>query len=69
MDAPRRNRLVLPGSFNPLHEGHRGMLAAASKACGGMEGCFELSVGNADKGFLPADEVCVCMFLRCTRRT
>ena len=23
VDAPRRGRVYLPGSFNPLHEGHR----------------------------------------------
>ena len=23
VDAPRRGRIYLPGSFNPLHEGHR----------------------------------------------
>ena len=22
-NAPRRNRVYLPGSFNPLHDGHR----------------------------------------------
>ena len=23
VDAPRRGRVYLPGSFNPLHDGHR----------------------------------------------
>ena len=23
VDAPRRGRVYLPGSFNPLHEGHK----------------------------------------------
>jgi hypothetical protein len=23
VDAPRRRRVYLPGSFNPLHDGHR----------------------------------------------
>jgi len=57
IDAPRSNRVYLPGSFNPLHDGHRRLLAAACRAAGrgAEEGCFELSVGNADKvGFLLA---------------
>lgn len=27
VDAPRRGRVYLPGSFNPLHEGHKCALA------------------------------------------
>jgi hypothetical protein len=42
--------VYLPGSFNPLHEGHKQMLAAAVKLAGpDYEGCFELTVQNADK--------------------
>ena len=29
VDAPRHGRVFMAGSFNPLHKGHRGMLAAA----------------------------------------
>ncbi|KAG1653958.1 hypothetical protein FOA52_008979 [Chlamydomonas sp. UWO 241] len=58
VDAPREGKVVLPGSFHPLHEGHRQLLSTAvARVGGGAEGCFELSVGNADKGMLPADEV------------
>jgi len=32
VDAPRGGRVYMAGSFNPLHEGHRGMLAAALTA-------------------------------------
>lgn len=32
VDAPRSGRVYMAGSFNPLHDGHRGMLAAALKA-------------------------------------
>lgn len=32
IDAPRPGRVYMAGSFNPLHDGHRGMLAAALKA-------------------------------------
>lgn len=45
-------RLVLSGSFNPLHEGHKELLRQAAQ----LEGldpiedtCFELSIANADK--------------------
>lgn len=51
VDAPRGpGRVYLPGSFNPLHEGHRQMLAAAVRLAGPeAEGCFEITVKNADK--------------------
>lgn len=32
VDAPRSGPVYMAGSFNPLHQGHRGMLAAAIKA-------------------------------------
>ena len=41
-------RLLLPGSFNPIHNGHKEMLAVA-EAKTGLSGAFELSVKNADK--------------------
>ena len=51
------NALVLPGSFNPLHDGHRGVLAAASRVRPGCVPAYELAVTNADKGTLPVEEV------------
>lgn len=33
------------------------MAAAVAERDGTMEGCFELSIGNADKGVLPLLEV------------
>ncbi|PNW82224.1 hypothetical protein CHLRE_06g278116v5 [Chlamydomonas reinhardtii] len=62
VDAPRPGRVYLPGSFNPLHDGHKQLLAtavaAASKAAGRqLEGAFELTVENADKGLLGLDEI------------
>ena len=47
---------VLPGSFNPLHHGHRSLAAAAARRFGaGVH--FELSVANVDKPDLDADDV------------
>ncbi len=51
-------RLVFPGSFNPLHEGHRALAAAAAaKLPEGGPVLFELTVHNADKGSLPVETV------------
>jgi hypothetical protein len=47
---------VLPGSFNPLHRGHRELAAAAGRRLG-VPVHFELSAANVDKPDLPADEV------------
>ena len=47
---------ILSGSFNPLHEGHETMADAASRILGGPV-AFELSVANADKPPLHAEEV------------
>ncbi|MFO0878479.1 MAG: hypothetical protein U0840_14160 [Gemmataceae bacterium] len=55
-DQGTRPRALLPGSFNPLHAGHRGLAAAAAKVLG----CpveFELSIVNVDKPPLDAAEV------------
>ena len=40
--------LILPGSFNPIHDGHRQMLAVAERMTDRL-GAFELTVRNADK--------------------
>jgi hypothetical protein len=52
VDVPRGpGQVYLPGSFNPLHHGHQDMLAAAVQMSGDAnhQGCFELTVLNADK--------------------
>lgn len=49
-------RVLLPGSFNPVHEGHWGLAAAAARLTG-QAVAFELSVQNVDKPPLPAEEV------------
>lgn len=47
---------ILSGSFNPLHKGHKDMADAASRILG-MPVAFELSIANADKPPLQAEEV------------
>ena len=54
-DAPYRwcsgdhdGLLLLPGSFNPAHEGHHQMMAVAEQITG-RRGAFELTLRNADK--------------------
>lgn len=49
-------RAVFPGSFNPLHAGHRELAAVASRRLG-VDVHFELSVTNADKPELPETEI------------
>ena len=48
--------LVLPGSFNPLHEGHR-QLAAVGRDIAGLDPVFELAVLNVDKPPLEEAEI------------
>jgi nicotinic acid mononucleotide adenylyltransferase len=47
---------ILPGAFNPLHQGHRGLADAASALLGRVV-AFELSIANVDKPPLDATEV------------
>jgi len=54
-NAPRPTA-VLPGSFNPLHEGHRSLARAAGDLLG-MPVAFELSIANVDKPPLGPDVV------------
>jgi hypothetical protein len=52
----RRPSALLPGAFNPVHEGHWALADAASRFLG-TPVVFELSVTNVDKPPLPAAEV------------
>ncbi len=54
MDSPRP-RLLLPGSFNPLHAGHISLVEAAASLTG-FTAAFELTIVNADKPPLPIEE-------------
>jgi hypothetical protein len=53
-DQAGDTRLLLPGSFNPLHRGHR-ELAEVAEQIVGAPACFEIAARNADKPALPAD--------------
>lgn len=53
---PHAGDLLLPGAFNPLHEGHREMLRIAESRTGRV-GAYELSVANVDKPFLDYREI------------
>ena len=46
--AKHDGRLLLPGSFNPLHDGHRQIMACAEEHTG-LPGAYEITVRNADK--------------------
>ena len=48
--------VLLPGSFNPVHEGHREMMTAATELTG-RPGGYELSVTNVDKPPLEMAEI------------
>ena len=48
--------LLLPGSFNPLHQGHGNLLKVAEEITA-LRGVFELSCANVDKPDIPEEEV------------
>lgn len=48
--------LLIPGSFNPLHEGHLRMIRIA-EARSGRTAALELSIGNVDKAPLDYQEI------------
>jgi nicotinic acid mononucleotide adenylyltransferase len=54
--APHDGKLLLSGSFNPVHQGHRKMLALAEQFTRSA-GAFELSITNPDKPPLDYHEV------------
>jgi hypothetical protein len=51
-----RPAVLLPGSFNPLHQGHTTLAHIAAERLGAPV-AFELSIANVDKPELAADEV------------
>jgi len=48
--------LLLPGSFNPVHQGHCNLLKVAEEMTG-LRGVFELSCANVDKPDIPEEEI------------
>ncbi|KAG8652218.1 hypothetical protein MANES_06G064900v8 [Manihot esculenta] len=50
-------KIILPGSFNPLHEGHLKLLEVATSICGNGYPCFEISAVNADKPPLSVSQI------------
>jgi hypothetical protein len=48
--------LMLPGSFNPVHQGHLNLLKVAEEMTG-LRGVFELSCANVDKPDIPEGEI------------
>jgi phosphopantetheine adenylyltransferase len=55
-EVERPGRLLFPGSFNPLHEGHAA-LAQAAQRLSGRKVCLEISVENVDKPPLSRQEL------------
>jgi hypothetical protein len=49
-------KVLVPGAFNPAHEGHWGLAGVAARLTGAAA-AFELSVSNVDKPPLAAEEV------------
>lgn len=54
--ADHDGKLLFPGAFNPLHDGHREMLTIAEELTG-LSGAYELSIANPDKPFLDYREI------------
>lgn len=50
-------KIILPGSFNPLHEGHIRLLEVASSLVENGYPCFEISAINADKPPLTISQI------------
>jgi hypothetical protein len=49
-----RSRLLIPGAFNPIHDGHLGLARVAEQLIGDPA-AFELSIANVDKPLTDAD--------------
>ncbi|RDX61081.1 hypothetical protein CR513_60716, partial [Mucuna pruriens] len=48
-EIPAERKIIMPGSFNPLHDGHLKLMEVATRICGDGYPCFEISAVNADK--------------------
>ncbi|KAG2401232.1 uncharacterized protein HKW66_Vig0197320 [Vigna angularis] len=47
----------MPGSFNPLHDGHLKLMEVATRICHDGYPCFEISAVNADKPPLSVSQI------------
>lgn len=66
VDAPRRRRVYLPGSFNPLHDGHRFFtLPFVLSFCPCIRICSSLQAGS--KGCETMKALHFCKSLQLTR--
>ena len=54
--AQHDGKLLIPGSFNPLHDGHQRMIRIAEARTGRIA-ALELSIGNVDKPPLDYQEI------------
>ena len=62
--APASRGCLLPGSFNPVHTGHRRMLEVASARLGtdaGGGAAYELAIANPDKPPLSPEDAAACL--------
>ena len=50
-------KVILSGSFNPIHEGHRRLAQVSGKLLK-LPYFFELSISNVDKNVIPYKELC-----------
>lgn len=50
-------KIILSGSFNPLHDGHLKLLEVATSICRDAYPCFEISAVNADKPPLTVSQI------------
>ncbi|XP_037497364.1 uncharacterized protein LOC105636929 [Jatropha curcas] len=55
--SKEERKIILSGSFNPLHEGHLKLLEVATSICGNGYPCFEISAVNADKPPLSVSQI------------